>query len=1768
MNRKGRLLRIGAIVACTWVCSAHAQQIRFTDITEAKAVKGYLVNGVSVYGHGVAMADITGDGLPEIYVSQAVEDSVPCPEVLYISKAGAAYTEEASRRGLRDSCGIGSHGLVFFDLDNDDDWDVYNGNTTARNRLYRNRGNGYFDDITVSAGLRDWAYGTRGVVAFDANNDGYMDLYCVGAQVGSNLAEPNELYINLKNGTFQLSDWGLKNVNQDFFIQQGVTAADVDNDGDVDVYISRRDNTHDGRYGAACNLLLINNGDNTFSEQTRARGVRGSFWNDGATFADYDNDGDLDLFVIGQNRYLGKVFVYRNRGDGYFDDVTTILNITGRGYSVYLFDADNDGDLDLYVPQYFGRTDSSNRAIFYRNEGGTFVALSNTGAEVYSWDPRGGAIADVDNDGDLDVYFADANKGANPIYSNRLLRNDTQTTNRWLKVYGRGPKGDKGGIGTKVWVFDKRYCDDLGHLVGYRQMISAYGYLCQDDYVLHFGLGQRDSVDVKITLLDGTTLRARNVPANTMLYFTKPAQLQMVDGNGQQGPGNVALAGPLRVKVRDQYGKKVRGAQVTFSVLTGNGTLIESQPVSSDAEGIAAVHYVMGSVGLTQTVRATCPDVPGAKVDFTATILPHRVAGTVRYPDGSIPATVTFTAFKAAYPSETLNQSSPGCGYSAGRYWIQCEKFPHTWTPGETLHVEVGDGGAGYGRGSVALSNASADSLHLAITEFVRPATVATVPPGLQVVVDGQAYVAPQTFTWLQGSSHTLSVPSPQMVSQGTRYLFSAWSDGGAQTHTIIVPASDLTYTAGFVTEHELVVTSEHGSPYGGGWYAAGSPATFGVTSPDTSTAGARHLFLGWTGSGAGSYTGTNPVVSVVMNGPITEQAAWRTQYLLSVVSAHGSPTGQGWYDAGAMAPFAVTSPEVHGATRYVFTGWSGHYSGTSAADSVRMDGPKSLFAAWATEHYLNVVTPYATPSGQGWYREGSTAEFAVTPGMVPVNPGVRRAFLRWTGTGAGSYSGTDTSASVVVANPITETACWKTQYWLTTAASPPEGGSIAPAPPGLWSDSMAVVTVTATADVAGGYTFAGWSGALSGTANPTSLIMNGPKNVTANFTPTGHVRVSTDPAGLSVVVDGRTYTTPADFLWAIGSTHTIAAVSPQQGASGVRYVFSSWSDGGAPSHTLVVAGEALYTAFFTTEYYLSLATYPQEGGTLVPAPPGGWYAQGATVLLTATPSQGYVWAGWSGDLVGLANPTTVVVNRPLSIAANFVTVRQIVVSTVPVGRQIVVDGVPYQAPQTFSWPTGSKHTLLAPSPQNLGPGSRYLFASWSDGGEPSHEVVVNDLSAYVGTFVLQHYLTTRTNPPGAGTVTPAPPGDWYEEGCQAQVAASPNQELGYQFWGWSGDVQGTQNPTTVSISTPKTVTANFGIGTYAPPTIVFAYPPPDAVGVPRNATVYFALQGRSGGIDIRSLLVEVDGVDVIRDGLDQTGGRAWLLMVGEVCTVSYRPRVPYSAHASVGMHVQCRDQDYHLGGLDSTLSFVTCQDTAFVMVRKTVDQLGGQVISEHTGIELTIPPGALPAPVPIEVGFIWYPPTLSDTLKVLELYHYFGPDGLQFADSITVGIEYSSRLLQEAGVARAEDIPCYRYSSRQGLWSRTPVVAASEQKLFVRLKEFCYLTLAAPRKSAVVEAPGAPPEQFTLLQNYPNPFNPVTALEYQLPITGWTRLAIYNVQGQLVAVLCDGPLPAGIHTALWDGRDARGEVVGSGVYVAVLTHAGRTQKVKLSLTR
>jgi len=154
--------------------------------------------------------------------------------------------------------------------------------------------------------------------------------------------------------------------------------------------------------------------------------------------------------------------------------------------------------------------------------------------------------------------------------------------------------------------------------------------------------------------------------------------------------------------------------------------------------------------------------------------------------------------------------------------------------------------------------------------------------------------------------------------------------------------------------------------------------------------------------------------------------------------------------------------------------------------------------------------------------------------------------------------------------------------------------------------------------------------------------------------TPTVAVTIQTSPSGRSFSVDGTTYTSSQTFNWTSGSTHTIATTSPQSGSTGVQYVWSSWSDGGAISHNVSPTSGTTYTANFTTQYYLTMNA--GTGGTVSPS--SVWQNSGASVSISATPNSGYSFSSWtgsgSGSYSGNNNPASITMNGPITENASF----------------------------------------------------------------------------------------------------------------------------------------------------------------------------------------------------------------------------------------------------------------------------------------------------------------------------------------------------------------------------------------------------------------------------------------------------------------------------------------------------------------------------------
>ena len=413
-----------------------------------------------------------------------------------------------------------------------------------------------------------------------------------------------------------------------------------------------------------------------------------------------------------------------------------------------------------------------------------------------------------------------------------------------------------------------------------------------------------------------------------------------------------------------------------------------------------------------------------------------------------------------------------------------------------------------------------------------------------------------------------------------------------------------------------------------------------------------------------------------------------------------------------------------------------------------------------------------------------------------------------------GIYSGTTSHFQNVMVNWTTAPfpLFWNdqnpTSYQLTTAASPSNGGTVSPTS-GSDYPSGTVVNLLATANP--GYAFTNWTGPVANTSSAsTTVTMNAPESVTANFQTTVPVTVGSSPAGLSFTVDGTTYTHTQTLTWTIGTNHTLATTSPQTPDAATQYTFASWSDSGGISHSVTAPSTATtYTASFNTSYQLTTAASPSNGGTVSPVS-GSYYPSGTVVSLLATANPGYAFTSWTGLVANTSSAsTTVTMNAPQSVTANFQTTVPVTVGSSPPGLSFTVDGTTYTSTQTLTWTTGTNHTLATTSPQTPVAGTQYTFASWSDAGAISHSVTApSSATTYTASFTTSYQLTTAASPSNGGTVSPVS-GSYYPSGTVVNLLATANS--GYAFTNWTGPVANTSSAsTTVTMNAPESVTANF----------------------------------------------------------------------------------------------------------------------------------------------------------------------------------------------------------------------------------------------------------------------------------------------------------------------------------------------------------------------
>jgi len=514
----------------------------FTDVTEHAGIQfkhSYgdekMDNIVEGTGAGAMFFDYDGDGWLDIYlVNGRWHEDFSDNRGRYLrgrlfnklhrNNRDGTFTDVTAKAGV-----AGKHfasGASAADFDSDGDLDLYV-LCYGPNEFYRNNGGGTFTDISEESGLADPRWSLQ-AAWFDYDRDGDLDVFVVNyleydkgafrafyAPTGypgplSYRGEPDALYRNNGNGTFTdvTKEAGVFNPEGR---GMGITVADLDNDGHLDIYV-----TNDG----SANDFFHNTGKGTFVEEAMLRGMAfgeagQNVSSMGPAVGDVDRDGRLDLFIPDMDYSCLLV----NRG-AYFEDRTAqagLAVICGQyiGWGGILFDYDNDGYLDIYVANGDAHKEFPDKAVLVRNDGkGSFIDVAKQSGEFFhhKYVSRGATWGDFDNDGDVDLLIANLND------SPRLLRNDGGNRNHWLTIDAKLPNGKSDAIGARVSVV-------TGSLRQFQDLIPLRGYLSQGDPRLHFGLRKATHADrVEIRWPNGQVTQLANVPANQILKVVQPAK--------------------------------------------------------------------------------------------------------------------------------------------------------------------------------------------------------------------------------------------------------------------------------------------------------------------------------------------------------------------------------------------------------------------------------------------------------------------------------------------------------------------------------------------------------------------------------------------------------------------------------------------------------------------------------------------------------------------------------------------------------------------------------------------------------------------------------------------------------------------------------------------------------------------------------------------------------------------------------------------------------------------------------------------------------------------------------------------------------------------------------------------------------------------------------------------------------------------------------------------------------------------------------------------
>lgn len=545
-----------------------------------------ITNGAAVTSGGASRSvnwiDYDNDGLLDLFVSNGLRAGQD--NFLYRNEGAPDYALTSITGSSIVSDRGKSDGSSWGDYDNDGDQDVFVVNWYNENNMFFENNGGTFSRITTGALVNDG--GLSETCSWgDYDNDGFLDLYVSNSgDVNQTGPRPNFLYHNNGEKTFTKITSGA--IATDLFYSRGINWVDYDDDGDLDMFVANEENQTNNLY----QNQLKETGTADFIKITAGALVtdRASSWS--SSWADFDNDGDQDVVVANWGNQ--KNALYLNQGGGNFEKIANEAIVAEQGYFACSGwgDVDNDGDLDLFMTTAYGPAAAKNH--LYKS------LLMETGVVIFEKVTDGSMVndtghsygfswGDYDRDGDLDLFIA---RTLNEAENNALYRNDGNA-NHWLEIYCAGTTSNRSGIGAKVRV----KATISGQAVWQLRVIEGQSGYCGQNLQAHFGLGDATVIDsLKVEWPSGRVDILKDIPVDTLLTIRETAITEVQEGRLQPQAAEFELAqnypNPFNPSTIIQY-ELPKQAYVKVAIYDLLGKRVRSLVNAHEAAGLKQIAW-------------------------------------------------------------------------------------------------------------------------------------------------------------------------------------------------------------------------------------------------------------------------------------------------------------------------------------------------------------------------------------------------------------------------------------------------------------------------------------------------------------------------------------------------------------------------------------------------------------------------------------------------------------------------------------------------------------------------------------------------------------------------------------------------------------------------------------------------------------------------------------------------------------------------------------------------------------------------------------------------------------------------------------------------------------------------------------------------------------------------------------------------------------------------------------------------------------------------